>query len=107
MQYEVLYVCVVSLLKCFCFIFPREQLGTVERSRQKYKAAPLTVEFVPFFYRKCFILRLSHTLRFFLYWQHRTGGLVWGRGCDRFPVPKKQTPTEHYDIVRTLHLLLQ
>ncbi|CAG01002.1 unnamed protein product, partial [Tetraodon nigroviridis] len=27
-----------------------EQLGTVERSRQKYKAAPLTVEFVPFFY---------------------------------------------------------
>uniref|UniRef100_A0A8C2YYB5 Neurobeachin like 1 n=1 Tax=Cyclopterus lumpus TaxID=8103 RepID=A0A8C2YYB5_CYCLU len=31
----------------------REQLGTVERSRQKYKAAPLTVEFVPFFYQ-CF-----------------------------------------------------
>ncbi|XP_069568849.1 neurobeachin-like protein 1 isoform X2 [Brachyistius frenatus] len=30
-----------------------EQLGTVERSRQKYKAAPLTVEFVPFFYQ-CF-----------------------------------------------------
>ncbi|KAK9524056.1 hypothetical protein VZT92_017923 [Zoarces viviparus] len=29
------------------------QLGTVERSRQKYKAAPLTVEFVPFFYQ-CF-----------------------------------------------------
>ncbi|XP_057674721.1 neurobeachin-like protein 1 isoform X1 [Corythoichthys intestinalis] len=28
-------------------------LGTVERSRQKYKAAPLTVEFVPFFYQ-CF-----------------------------------------------------
>ncbi|XP_049608212.1 neurobeachin-like protein 1 isoform X1 [Syngnathus scovelli] len=30
-----------------------KQLGTVERSRQKYKAAPLTVEFVPFFYQ-CF-----------------------------------------------------
>ncbi|XP_042558754.1 LOW QUALITY PROTEIN: neurobeachin-like protein 1 [Clupea harengus] len=30
-----------------------QQLGTVERSRQKYKAAPLTVEFVPFFYQ-CF-----------------------------------------------------
>uniref|UniRef100_A0AAQ5Z645 Neurobeachin-like protein 2 n=1 Tax=Amphiprion ocellaris TaxID=80972 RepID=A0AAQ5Z645_AMPOC len=30
-----------------------EQLGTVERSRQKYKSAPLTVEFVPFFYQ-CF-----------------------------------------------------
>ncbi|XP_058471810.1 neurobeachin-like protein 1 isoform X2 [Solea solea] len=30
-----------------------EQLGTVERNRQKYKAAPLTVEFVPFFYQ-CF-----------------------------------------------------
>ncbi|XP_020794739.2 neurobeachin-like protein 1 [Boleophthalmus pectinirostris] len=30
-----------------------EQVGTVERSRQKYKAAPLTVEFVPFFYQ-CF-----------------------------------------------------
>ncbi|KAM8904058.1 neurobeachin-like protein 1 isoform 2-T3 [Spinachia spinachia] len=30
-----------------------EHLGTVERSRQKYKAAPLTVEFVPFFYQ-CF-----------------------------------------------------
>ncbi|XP_028256538.1 neurobeachin-like protein 1 isoform X2 [Parambassis ranga] len=30
-----------------------EQLGTVERSRQKYKAAQLTVEFVPFFYQ-CF-----------------------------------------------------
>uniref|UniRef100_A0A665U0G1 Neurobeachin-like protein 2 n=1 Tax=Echeneis naucrates TaxID=173247 RepID=A0A665U0G1_ECHNA len=30
-----------------------ELLGTVERSRQKYKAAPLTVEFVPFFYQ-CF-----------------------------------------------------
>ncbi|XP_056884546.1 neurobeachin-like protein 1 isoform X3 [Takifugu flavidus] len=30
-----------------------EQLGAVERSRQKYKAAPLTVEFVPFFYQ-CF-----------------------------------------------------
>ncbi|RVE75339.1 hypothetical protein OJAV_G00015710 [Oryzias javanicus] len=30
-----------------------EQLSTVERSRQKYKAAPLTVEFVPFFYQ-CF-----------------------------------------------------
>uniref|UniRef100_A0A3Q3QH30 Neurobeachin-like protein 2 n=1 Tax=Monopterus albus TaxID=43700 RepID=A0A3Q3QH30_MONAL len=30
-----------------------EKQGTVERSRQKYKAAPLTVEFVPFFYQ-CF-----------------------------------------------------
>ncbi|XP_067349898.1 neurobeachin-like protein 1 isoform X7 [Channa argus] len=30
-----------------------EQLGTVERGRQKYKAAPLTVEFIPFFYQ-CF-----------------------------------------------------
>ncbi|XP_026014158.1 neurobeachin-like protein 1 isoform X2 [Astatotilapia calliptera] len=30
-----------------------QQMGTVERSRQKYKAAPLTVEFVPFFYQ-CF-----------------------------------------------------
>ncbi|KAG5833936.1 hypothetical protein ANANG_G00281190 [Anguilla anguilla] len=30
-----------------------EQLSAVERSRQKYKAAPLTVEFVPFFYQ-CF-----------------------------------------------------
>ncbi|XP_076871278.1 neurobeachin-like protein 1 isoform X2 [Brachyhypopomus gauderio] len=30
-----------------------QQLGTVERSRQKFKAAPLTVEFVPFFYQ-CF-----------------------------------------------------
>ncbi|XP_028835507.1 neurobeachin-like protein 1 isoform X3 [Denticeps clupeoides] len=30
-----------------------QQLSTVERSRQKYKAAPLTVEFVPFFYQ-CF-----------------------------------------------------
>nr|XP_054599164.1 neurobeachin-like protein 1 isoform X1 [Nothobranchius furzeri] len=30
-----------------------EQLGSVERSRQKFKAAPLTVEFVPFFYQ-CF-----------------------------------------------------
>ncbi|XP_056156935.1 neurobeachin-like protein 1 [Lampris incognitus] len=29
------------------------QLGAVDRSRQKYKAAPLTVEFVPFFYQ-CF-----------------------------------------------------
>ncbi|XP_051986217.1 neurobeachin-like protein 1 isoform X2 [Xyrauchen texanus] len=29
------------------------QLSTVERSRQKFKAAPLTVEFVPFFYQ-CF-----------------------------------------------------
>ncbi|XP_061658136.1 neurobeachin-like protein 1 isoform X5 [Syngnathoides biaculeatus] len=29
------------------------QQGTIERSRQKYKAAPLTVEFVPFFYQ-CF-----------------------------------------------------
>lgn len=33
---------------CSC----RQQLSTVERSRQKFKAAPLTVEFVPFFYRK-------------------------------------------------------
>ncbi|XP_036425657.1 neurobeachin-like protein 1 isoform X1 [Colossoma macropomum] len=31
----------------------RQQLGTVEKSRQKFKAAPLTVEFVPFFYQ-CF-----------------------------------------------------
>ncbi|XP_077472025.1 neurobeachin-like protein 1 isoform X2 [Stigmatopora argus] len=31
----------------------RNPLGTVERSTQKYKAAPLTVEFVPFFYQ-CF-----------------------------------------------------
>ncbi|XP_062854156.1 neurobeachin-like protein 1 [Trichomycterus rosablanca] len=30
-----------------------QQLSSVERSRQKYKAAPLTVEFVPFFYQ-CF-----------------------------------------------------
>ncbi|KAG7467392.1 hypothetical protein MATL_G00152830 [Megalops atlanticus] len=30
-----------------------DQLSVVERSRQKYKAAPLTVEFVPFFYQ-CF-----------------------------------------------------
>ncbi|KAJ8252990.1 hypothetical protein GJAV_G00207940 [Gymnothorax javanicus] len=30
-----------------------EQLSAVEKSRQKYKAAPLTVEFVPFFYQ-CF-----------------------------------------------------
>lgn len=30
----------------------RQQLGSVEKSRQKFKAAPLTVEFVPFFYRK-------------------------------------------------------
>ncbi|XP_028319544.1 neurobeachin-like protein 1 isoform X2 [Gouania willdenowi] len=30
-----------------------QTLGTVERSRHKYKAAPLTVEFVPFFYQ-CF-----------------------------------------------------
>ncbi|TRY98711.1 hypothetical protein DNTS_010265 [Danionella cerebrum] len=30
-----------------------QQLGTVERSRQKFKAAALTVEFVPFFYQ-CF-----------------------------------------------------
>lgn len=53
----------VSYLNCMCF-FPRAQLGTVERSRQKYKAAPLTVEFVPFFYRKSlvFILLLSSTL---------------------------------------------
>lgn len=34
------------------FAASREQLGSVERSRQKYKAAPLTVEFVPFFYRE-------------------------------------------------------
>lgn len=35
------------------FVFSyRQQLSTVERSRQKFKAAPLTVEFVPFFYRK-------------------------------------------------------
>lgn len=78
MRYEVLYICVVSYLSVLCFIFLREQLGTVEKSRQKYKAAPLTVEFVPFFYRKCFILLLSHTLSFFLYWKHSTGGLVWG-----------------------------
>ncbi|XP_029610840.1 neurobeachin-like protein 1, partial [Salmo trutta] len=30
-----------------------DQRSTVEKSRQKYKAAPLTVEFVPFFYQ-CF-----------------------------------------------------
>ncbi|XP_069053303.1 neurobeachin-like protein 1 isoform X1 [Lepisosteus oculatus] len=29
------------------------QVNTVEKSRQKYKAAPLTVEFIPFFYQ-CF-----------------------------------------------------
>lgn len=34
-------------------------MGTVERSRQKYKAAPLTVEFVPFFYRKCLAFHSS------------------------------------------------
>ncbi|MEQ2183621.1 hypothetical protein GOODEAATRI_000020, partial [Goodea atripinnis] len=34
----------------------REQLGTIERGRQKYKAAPLTVEFVPFFYRKSLLV---------------------------------------------------
>ncbi|TSK42112.1 Neurobeachin-like protein 1 [Bagarius yarrelli] len=31
----------------------RQQISTVEKSRQKFKAAPLTVEFVPFFYQ-CF-----------------------------------------------------
>lgn len=51
--YSVLYllqpfVCILS----FCMLSSSEQQGTVERSRQKYKAAPLTVEFVPFFYRK-------------------------------------------------------
>ncbi|MCJ8729842.1 hypothetical protein PDJAM_G00110980 [Pangasius djambal] len=30
-----------------------QQISTVEKSRQKFKAAPLTVEFVPFFYQ-CF-----------------------------------------------------
>lgn len=42
------FACVLS----FCILSSSEQLGAVERSRQKYKAAPLTVEFVPFFYRK-------------------------------------------------------
>ncbi|KAJ8255639.1 hypothetical protein COCON_G00195030 [Conger conger] len=38
----------------FCeSLYDPEQLSAVERSRQKYKAAPLTVEFVPFFYQ-CF-----------------------------------------------------
>ncbi|XP_035380132.1 neurobeachin-like protein 1 isoform X1 [Electrophorus electricus] len=31
----------------------RQQLGAVDRSRQRFKASPLTVEFVPFFYQ-CF-----------------------------------------------------
>lgn len=42
------FACVLS----FCILSSSERLGAVERSRQKYKAAPLTVEFVPFFYRK-------------------------------------------------------
>ncbi|CAL8390340.1 unnamed protein product [Boreogadus saida] len=35
-----------------------ERVGTAERGRQKFKAAPLTVEFVPFFYRQSEVLLL-------------------------------------------------
>ncbi|KAG8124733.1 hypothetical protein E2320_019985, partial [Naja naja] len=36
-------------------------LSTVEKSRQKYKPALLTVEFVPFFYREYFIIMSYHS----------------------------------------------
>lgn len=44
--------CDETFLRFLLFCLRREQLGAVERGRQKYKAASLTVEFVPFFYRK-------------------------------------------------------
>lgn len=61
----------MSYLNYICFFPPREQLGTVERSRQKYKAAPLTVEFVPFFYRKSVTLFFHvHTVFVACWWKN-------------------------------------
>lgn len=49
-----------------------EQLGAVERSRQKYKAAPLTVEFVPFFYRKFYsTFLISTSFHFRIKYEHQ------------------------------------
>lgn len=63
-MFFILYVRLfVYMLDSLLYVFfsPREQLGTVERSRQKYKAAPLTVEFVPFFYRKSLFHSVFHS----------------------------------------------
>lgn len=63
---------VMGLFIWFVFVCScRQQLSTVERSRQKFKAAPLTVEFVPFFYRKSISLdEPCGMCGLFIYWSN-------------------------------------